>query len=586
MSRVPANNKPIHHSTVENSLRIEKYRVIQQYLVDRGVNQPSARDIAANDLSNWPLLEIERIFSQVTKSDANLNSLETTWLHAVSDAIANITTSEIYWTKAPADLLERSAKEGLALCISKEGKFSLQNSGYFCVSHVWEEGIRADAEQNRGIPTHRIKQIFERISHLKAEWIWLDGLAIPSGSRSLTFKEEEQKTAIINSLADIYEKCEAVVIFDALTMHLHSEDPIETAVVMVCGKWMTRVWTWQEVKMTHKALVVTATSTVDWSDMFEALRIQARIGPSPQFNREARGSAADKKFYNLFMSIARLTRNDEVGLSLADIVSASRTRMTGNDIDYARAFFPALRLRWRTGTSREEAMKTIYDSQRADSTRLVLKHGSPRSTYFPGWAPSYFHGLEGTVLAPIPYESRGIRRKWWTTKIKESLPCAKPRALLLSLVSLALTQDSPLCGCELSEGETQATMEGIAKAIKAGNAYLLSDEPLHPIVEWAKHAMLVERVELDHGDEAYVFLTVAVTVMQEKAMAWETEWLLRHESPISDHDTSGRFFSQLRIDLGHDRTHGKHQLITAAHNGDEKTVEALMNNEAETSDRD
>ena len=73
----------------------------------------------------------------------------------------------------------------------------------------------------------------------------------------------------------------------------------------------------------------------------------------------------------------------------------------------------------------------------------------------------------------------------------------------------------------IGEGESQATLDGIRKAIDAGNAYILSAEPLYPIAEWAKQAILVERVQLNHDDEAYVYLTVEVTVLQENAISWE-----------------------------------------------------------------
>ncbi len=142
----------------------------------------------------------------MTTSQPDLRSLETDWLESFLDIIAEGTTNKLYWTKAPAEKIEASVKECLALCINKDGQFSLRQEGYFCISHVWEEGVRADADQNRGIPTHRIKQIFDRIAQVEAEWIWLDGPAIPNGNRAITFKEEEQKTAIINSLADTYER--------------------------------------------------------------------------------------------------------------------------------------------------------------------------------------------------------------------------------------------------------------------------------------------------------------------------------------------------------------------------------------------
>ncbi len=331
-------------------------------------------------------------------------------------------------------------------------------------------------------------------------------------------------------------------------------------------------------------MILTATSIVHWNEMFETLRVQAAVGPSPHYQRGFPTRMADKKFYNLWMTVARLPRQDDVGISFPDIALSSQGRRTGNDIDYARAYFPALTLTWKTGLSREEAMKMVYESQREHATRLVLQHESPRAVIFPGWAPSYSKGLEGPVLAPIPYESRGIRRSWYTTEVERQIPTDKPQGLLLALISS--TGQSPLCGCQVSEGESQATMDGISKAIGTGCAYLLSDVPLHPIGDWAKNAMLVERVELDHDDEAFVILTVAVTVIQENATSWENKWLIILENPISEHYLSGKFISQVRINLGQDRSHGKHRLINAAYDGEQATVESLISDRSEVSSRD
>ena len=71
-------------------------------------------------------------------------------------------------------------------------------------------------------------------------------------------------------------------------------------------------------------------------------------------------------------------------------------------------------------------------------------------------------------------------------KVKRNVPIDKPQKLLLEVESFS--EQPPLCGCLIGEGESQATLDGIGKAIDSENAYLLSlsDVPLYPIVDWAK----------------------------------------------------------------------------------------------------
>lgn len=51
------------------------------------------------------------------------------------------------------------------------------------------------------------------------------------------------KTRVINSMLEIYANAEGVVIFDALVWQLQNRNPLELAVVLVCGLWASRVWT-------------------------------------------------------------------------------------------------------------------------------------------------------------------------------------------------------------------------------------------------------------------------------------------------------------------------------------------------------
>ena len=122
------------------------------------------------------------------------------------------------------------------------------------ISHVWEEGIQAEAD-NRGLSRSILDSIFVELGHVNAPWIWLDCLAIPAGNRALTARQEVLKKDIINNLSSIHRNADAVVVFDALVMRLRSRDLVDVAVVLLCGKWMTRIWTLQEIRLAGNVLI-------------------------------------------------------------------------------------------------------------------------------------------------------------------------------------------------------------------------------------------------------------------------------------------------------------------------------------------
>lgn len=136
--------------------------------------------------------------------------------------------------KPDVKLMLESVERHAALCVNEAGEFSLRDTDYVAMSHVWIEGVGADLD-NRGLPRRLIKCIFEKIRGMGVDWIWLDSLAIPGGVEHLGLQEEILKTSLINCLADVYRKAKAVVILDALVLRLKSTDPIETAVILCCG---------------------------------------------------------------------------------------------------------------------------------------------------------------------------------------------------------------------------------------------------------------------------------------------------------------------------------------------------------------
>jgi hypothetical protein len=182
----------------------------------------------------------------------------------------------------------------------------------------------------------------------------LDGLAIPGNNQTLTVHEEELKKDIINNLVSVYNNAEYVVIFDALVMQLRSTDLVDTAVCLLCGKWMTRVWTYQEIFMARKALTVTATGVVLFLDMVQALRL---LSGNQEHRKELLGNinfedvegkipkdVDSGKSENMYLRFARLMPLQGKHPSLTAMALSCHERRTSNDVDYARAFFPVLGL--------------------------------------------------------------------------------------------------------------------------------------------------------------------------------------------------------------------------------------------------
>ena len=87
-------------------------------------------------------------------------------------------------------------------------------------------------------------------------------------------------------------------------------------------------------------------------------------------------------------------------------------------------------------------MKQIYYSQLYYSKRMVLMHGLPRSSFRPGWAPSYLIGLRGPLLSPdnplgdIDWTRRGLAMRWYMYKIGGYQLAKDPNVLILHIENL------------------------------------------------------------------------------------------------------------------------------------------------------
>lgn len=63
-----------------------------------------------------------------------------------------------------------------------------------------------------------------------------------------------------------------MIIFDALEMQLQSTNLRDVAVCLVSGKCMTLIWTYQEIYLARRALIIKGRGFVDCLDMSRQLR--------------------------------------------------------------------------------------------------------------------------------------------------------------------------------------------------------------------------------------------------------------------------------------------------------------------------
>ena len=198
----------------------------------------------------------------------------------------------------------------------------------------------------------------------------------------------------INQMPGIYGNTKTVLILDALTLQMKTTNLTDVAVVLVCGKWITRAWCYQEIKLANSdnVFVLLDGGRARANSMFGHLHQLARNGQS--------------LYTSLFRTFRRLQMPTEE-LTFADVAGECQNRVSGLDQDYTRAFFPTLGLEWHPEWDRKEGMVAIYKARPTEAAQLASLHG-PRGLPDPwGWAPSYICGLDGKRRHDLTIDSAG-----------------------------------------------------------------------------------------------------------------------------------------------------------------------------------
>ncbi|KAF1934421.1 uncharacterized protein M421DRAFT_50757, partial [Didymella exigua CBS 183.55] len=445
-------------------------RAVKQYLLNKGVPEAIAQSNSMNELCYWTEKELNEAFDNLTvPRGAPLDQL-------ISFTVRHTQSNSAHapdFVKPSFEEIQESVNKMSALCVNRSGTFCTNPAGGFvALSHVWSQGLGAD-DDNRGLHRDLLHQVFDRVEPLGIKWVWTDSLAIPGGKRTLHFLEEEVKGTIINAMANIYREARMVLVFDALCLRLNSTDPIQAAVMLSLGNWLTRMWTYQEIKLAKMAVVLTSKGPISFSAICRHLKDKAIIEFGQEWERDARG-----KYPSIAKTFGRLQRNDELGISLPDVAIGCGYRDAWDKLDYARAIFPTFNIEWKSHYNTRQAMRKIYSTQRRHASRLVLFHGPLRASY-PGWAPAVFNGLKDCkIIEPGTWKIRGLQRAWLTTKVKFIFEREADR-LYLALESDHAAQCQSVA--VISEQTVKRASDSISlfeEAVRDGNGYLLTDERL------------------------------------------------------------------------------------------------------------
>ena len=506
---------------------------IYELLTRHGVDHEVAKAAAINDLRAWELSEIAAFLQKIQRPSRNFCYFRD--FHPTR-SIAKSSTRKWWsapqqdtqpkWISPPRALIDQSARDETALCINEQGQWSLRASGYVALSHVWIEGLQRDKDHN-GVSSQKVDAIFTllRSRAVQAEWVWTDVLVIPSGGDSGSTLEDETVTLdVINNMPQIYSRADAVIIIDAMLLQLHSQELIDVALGLACGNWATRVWTYQEIKLARRALILTANGAHDYKMLVDHLQVLE--------------DQNYQRYHKLWLHITSMMRDDARGITIPDIVMSCGTRRSGKDVDYARAFFPVLGLKWEYGMTREEGMQKIYTTFTRHSSRVACFYGAPRMSTMPAWAPCAFNNLQGYVTEPMKWEQRGLRGDWFAVRIEKVQNTFTNGGRFVFEFTLGCSGDKTMqCAC--APNEDANVSQAFATAVERGHCYVLSAQPSVDALkgEWARTALLVERAQVNEADgfEAAVFCTVIIPTRGQHAESRETI-LLRHWGPTTDGD--------------------------------------------------
>lgn len=379
-----------------------------------------------------------------------------------------------FFVSSPMDMLREAAQSKMAVCVNSWGQFSIRSSGYAAISHVWGEtmGLEFNDEKimqdERGINyAHFNRIISQAAASSPCKWFWLDLLAVPQivGNEDEVSMLRKLKTNVVNSLIDVYRNADTVIILDALTLQLSSDDLCDVAAIFSCGRWLTRMWTYQEIKLARKAHIVTKTGVIDFEQMVRALD-----------TRKQQSEEASRHWHEIHLKFARLLPSDPRGVSLADVALCCSDRNAENDIDYARSLFALLNLQWDGTWDYDAAITHILKSRPQDAARIANLQGRRGLPPPYSWAPRYLARLTGMVIDGFVATENGLVGCWTTFPVKRVIRHGenKTDTKLIFHLELLSRQGKPFeLWTELPYHWSDEIAHWVEQAVPAGTARLL-----------------------------------------------------------------------------------------------------------------
>ena len=297
---------------------------------------------------------------------------------AIVEEIPRPTLKLLLWSrkmqdfiKAPITLIRKSIDQQTALCVNRSGKLKLLSKGYTVMSYAWGEvmgwqstkswGPVEPSMRKRGIMLAHFLKFFDRC---QAEWLWVDVIAMPEVFEEMTDTEkrqtEELRTGVINSLRQVYMQADKILILDSLLLRLQTGSLIDAAIVLTLGRWITRLWTYTEVRLAKKVLLRTGDSAFDLDEII--LYISRAINNT------------DHRYHPLLSRLtplrptapggqrkvsASLRPGERQPHILADIYDGCENRYCDVDIDRIRVLYPILDLEWQTGWTLQEGVDCV-----------------------------------------------------------------------------------------------------------------------------------------------------------------------------------------------------------------------------------
>jgi hypothetical protein len=163
---------------------------------------------------------------------------------------------------------------------------------------------------------------------------------------------EGLRVGVINCLRSIFIRADKVVVIDTLLLRLSTRSPLDVAVVLCLGCWMTQLWTYTEARLAKKVMLKTQDFEFD---------LDAIIGFL------GKNVLNDQDCYSILMCwLVHLREGSIKGYPTSSLMEGAylggENRYTNVEVDKARALFPLFGLKWEYGWTLKQGLAKIVEA--------------------------------------------------------------------------------------------------------------------------------------------------------------------------------------------------------------------------------